>query len=271
MPEMQKTRSYLARFISERQTILTIGLDTDTTKIPSILNGDVLGFNKKIIEATHDLCVAYKLNFAFYESLGSKGWDILEKTIQCIPSTHLIIADAKRGDIGNTSEMYARSIYDHLGCDAITVSPYMGSDSVKPFYRDGKWVIILALTSNEGSKDFQQQLLKNGKKLHEEVMETSSKWGSADDTMYVLGATHPSDIKAIRDKYPDHIFLVPGVGAQGGDLNAICVAGLNEQGGLLINASRSILYASNGSDFAEEGRKEAEKMNKITLKYLEKN
>lgn len=265
---MLKTREYLAQFIHERQTVLTVGLDTDSTKIPTILNGDILTFNKEIISATHDICVSYKLNFAFYESLGTKGWNILEKTIQMIPSTHLIIADAKRGDIGNTSEMYARAVYDFLGCDAITVSPYMGSDSVKPFFRDGKWVIILALTSNDGSSDFQQQELKNGKSLYQHVMETSSKWGSADNTMYVLGATHPSEIKLIRDKYPEHFFLVPGVGAQGGDLDSICQAGLNPQGGLLINASRSILYAGQGSDFAELGRREAEKLNKMIKNYF---
>ncbi len=265
---MLKSREYLARFISQRQTMLTVGLDTDSAKIPSILNGDVLAFNKEIIAATHDLCVSYKLNFAFYESLGALGWDILAKTIELIPPTHLIIADAKRGDIGNTSEMYARAVYDLLGCDAITVSPYMGSDSVKPFYKDGKWVIILALTSNEGSVDFQQQELKSGKKLHQQVMETSSRWGSADNTMYVLGATHPSEIKSIREEYPEHFFLVPGVGAQGGDLDAICESGMNQQGGLLINASRSILYAGHGSDFAEKGRHEAERLNKIMNKYF---
>jgi orotidine-5'-phosphate decarboxylase len=268
MPDMLKTRDYLAQFIRSRKTVLTIGLDTDSTKLPAIVGSDVLAFNKAIIEATHDLCIAYKLNFAFYESLGAKGWDILEKTIQLIPSTHLIIADAKRGDIGNTSEMYARAVYDLLGCDAITVSPYMGSDSVQPFYRAGKWVIILALTSNEGNKDFQEKNLASGKKLYEEVMEVTSKWGSADDTMYVLGATHPSEIKSIRAKYPDHFFLVPGIGAQGGDLEAICEAGLNKQGGLLINASRSILYAGKGIDFAEKAREEAERLNKIMSVHL---
>jgi len=270
MPEMLKTSHYLAQFIRERQTVLTIGLDTDSTKLPTILGSDVLTFNKAIIEATQDLSISYKLNFAFYESLGSGGWDILEKTIQLIPSTHLIIADAKRGDIGNTSEMYARAVYDLLGCDAITVSPYMGSDSVKPFYREGKWVIILALTSNEGSHDFQQKKFESGNKLYEEVMATSSKWGSADNTMYVLGAIHPSEIKSIREKYPDHFFLVPGIGAQGGDLDVICDAGLNHQGGLLINASRSILYASKGNDFAEKAREEAQRLNKLIKPHLAK-
>ena len=270
MPELLKTREHLVQFIRERQTVLTIGLDTDPGKLPSIVGTDVLAFNKAIIEATHDLCVSYKLNFAFYESLGSAGWTILEKTIQLIPSTHMIIADAKRGDIGNTSEMYARSIYDTLGCDAITVSPYMGSDSVKPFYRDGKWVIILALTSNDGSNDFQQKKLADGKKLYEEVMITSSKWGSAENTMYVLGATHPSDVKMIRSNYPEHFFLVPGIGAQGGDLDAICEAGLTKDGGLLINASRSILYAGKGNDFGEKAREEALRLNNQLKPHLGK-
>lgn len=268
MPEMIKSGDYLAQFIRSQQTFLTVGLDTDVSKLPAVVNGDALSFNKEVIDATKDLCVAYKLNFAFYESLGKQGWDILEKTITHIPSSHLIIADAKRGDIGNTSEMYAKAVYDHLGCDAITVSPYMGSDSVKPFYREGKWVIILALTSNTGSKDFQQKELSGGIKVYEEVMSTTSKWGSADDTMYVIGATHPEELKKIRSNYPDHFFLVPGVGAQGGDLEAICKAGINHRGGLLINASRSILYASSGSDFAGKAREEAAKLSDVMKSFL---
>ena len=270
MPEFNKTGSYLSRFISTQHTVLTIGLDTDASKLPYHLNGDVLTFNKSIIDATSDICVAYKLNFAFYESLGRDGWDILEKTIQHIPSSHLIIADAKRGDIGNTSEMYAKAVYDHLGCDAITVSPYMGRDSVKPFYREGKWVIILALTSNEGSNDFQQEELTAGNKLYEKVMQTSSSWGTADDTMYVIGATHPDDMQKIRALYPDHFFLVPGIGAQGGDIDAICQAGLNQRGGLLINASRSILYAGSGKDFEDKARDEASGMNQKIRTHLDK-
>lgn len=268
MPDLLKDGKYLTQFIRERQTVLTIGLDTDIQKLPAIVQSDVLAFNKAIIHATQDLCIAYKINFAFYESLGPKGWDILEKTIRDIPSTHLIIADAKRGDIGNTSEMYALAVYDSLGCDAITVSPYMGRDSVKPFYREGKWVIILALTSNEGSDDFQKKELKSGQKLYEEVMETTSKWGNADNTMYVVGATHPDELKLIREKYPGHFFLVPGVGAQGGDIDAICEAGLNNRGGLLINASRSILYASSDADFAEKAREEARKINDQIIPHL---
>jgi orotidine-5'-phosphate decarboxylase len=258
-----KDGAYLAQFIRKQQTVLTVGLDTDVLKLPACVNGSVLVFNNAIIEATKDLCVAYKLNFAFYESMGRLGWDLLEKTIQLIPSTHLIIADAKRGDIGNTSEMYARAVYDHFGCDAITVSPYMGRDSVKPFYREGKWVIILALTSNEGSADFQQKELVGGKKVYEEVMETTSLWGTSDNTMYVIGATHPSELKKIREKYPDHFFLVPGVGAQGGDVEAICEAGMNVNGGILLNASRSIIYAGTGKDFAEKAREEAKRLNEL--------
>jgi len=266
MPLYHKDGAYLAGFIRSQQTVLTVGLDTDVLKLPACVNGSVLVFNNAIIDATKDLCVAYKINFAFYESMGRLGWEILEKTIQMIPSTHLIIADAKRGDIGNTSEMYARAVYDHLGCDAITVSPYMGRDSVKPFYREGKWVIILALTSNDGNADFQQKELAGGQRVYEKVMETTSQWGTSDNTMYVVGATHPPELKKIREKYPDHFFLVPGVGAQGGDVEAICEAGMNVNGGILLNASRSIIYASKENDFAEKAREEAERMNeKIKL------
>ena len=260
-PVQLKNSDYLLEFIRKQQTVLTVGLDTDVLKLPAGVNGDVLAFNRAIIDSTKDVCVAYKLNFAFYESMGERGWEILKKTIEAIPTTHLIIADAKRGDIGNTSEMYAKAVYDHLGCDAITVSPYMGRDSVRPFYRDGKWVIILALTSNEGSNDFQQKELAGGMKVYEDVMETSSKWGTAENTMYVIGATHPHELKKIRETYPDHFFLVPGVGAQGGDLDAICEAGLNERGGLLINASRNIIYASAENDFANKARAVALQIN----------
>lgn len=263
-----KNSDYLSDFIYQQRTVLTIGLDTDTARLPGVVNGDVLAFNKAIIEATRDLCVAYKINFAFYEALGLEGIDLLEKTIRSIPSTHLIIADAKRGDIGNTSEMYAQAVFEHLGCDAITVNPYMGHDSVKPFYREGKWVIILALTSNTGSADFQQKILNNNRKLYEEVMETTSRWGNPDNTMYVVGATHPAELKIIRQNFPHHFFLVPGVGAQGGDLDSICAAGLTDKGGLLINASRSILYAGSGADFAEKARSEALQMNTVIGKYL---
>jgi orotidine-5'-phosphate decarboxylase len=270
MTDIRKDRAYLISHIRERQTVLTVGLDSDIKKLPAVVKGDVLAFNKVIIDATRDVCIAYKINFAFYESLGLKGWEILEKTIEHIGDRHFIIADAKRGDIGNTSEMYARAVFDHLGCDAITVNPYMGSDSVNPFLREGKWVILLAYTSNVGSHDFQQLKLDDGRKVYEAVMETTAAYGNASNTMYVIGATHPDELKQIRFRYPEHFFLIPGIGAQGGDLDAVLQAGLNKDGGLLINASRSIIYAGAGSDFAEKGRVEAERMNVVIRKYLNK-
>ena len=268
MTKLSKDKAFLISLIRERKTLLTVGLDSDIKKLPASLHQDLLAFNKAIIDTTRDVCVSYKLNFAFYESLGLKGWDILEKTIQYIGDYHFIIADAKRGDIGNTSEMYARAVFDHLGCDAITVNPYMGSDSVKPFLRDGKWVILLAYTSNAGSDDFQKLKLESGQKLYEKVMATTSTYGDAGNTMYVIGATHPEELQQIRNKYPDHFFLIPGIGAQGGDLDAVLQSGMNKDGGLLINASRSIIYASSGTDFAEKGREEAERMNVVIRKYL---
>ncbi|MBK9104253.1 MAG: orotidine-5'-phosphate decarboxylase [Saprospiraceae bacterium] len=264
-----KDKSFLRDIITSRKTVLTIGLDADLTRLPAIVNGDLLAFNKAIIDATREACIAYKPNFAFYESLGSKGWEILEQTINYIGDRHFIIGDAKRGDIGNTSAMYATAVFDHMGCDAITVNPYMGEDCVMPFYKAGKWVIILALTSNHGSSDFQQITLNSGKKLFQKVMQTASTWGTPDNTMFVLGATHPSEIQECRDEFPDHFFLIPGVGAQGGDLDAICAAGLNSDGGLFINASRSILYASPQSDFAEKAYAEASTLNSIIRPHLE--
>jgi orotidine-5'-phosphate decarboxylase len=268
MTNLVKDQKFLTSLIRERKTVLTVGLDTDTRKMPAVLHGDVLKFNTSIIDATRDICVAYKLNFAFYEAMGLKGWELLEKTVQYIGHHHLIIGDAKRGDIGNTSEMYATAVYDYLGCDAITVNPYMGADSVKPFLREGKWVILLAYTSNTGSRDFQQLILSDGRKLFEAVMQTTSTYGNASNTMYVVGATHPEELSQIRSAFPDHFLLIPGIGAQGGDLEAVLQAGLNHQGGLLINASRSIIYASQEADFAEKGRMEAERLNTIMGKYL---
>jgi orotidine-5'-phosphate decarboxylase len=268
MPELQKNKAWLASRIREKKTVLTVGLDSDSKKLPPSVNGDVLVFNEAIIDATRDCCVAYKINFAFYECLGLKGWEILEKTIDYIGQDHFIIADAKRGDIGNTSNMYAKAVFDQLKCDAITVNPYMGADCAKPFLQEGKWVILLALTSNEGNVDFQKQLLANGKLLYEEVMSTSSAWGSATNTMYVVGATQPEELKKIRQAYPDHFFLVPGVGAQGGDLEKICEAGLNNEGGLLINASRSIIFAGSGNDYAEKAREEALRLNDIMSRFF---
>ena len=268
MSDRNKDKSSLSRLIRGRRTLLTIGLDTDIKKLPAVVKGDALAFNKAIIDSTRDVCISYKLNFAFYESRGLKGWEILEKTIDYIGPDHFIIADAKRGDIGNTSAMYAQAVFDVLGCDAITVNPYMGKDCVTPFRGEGRWVILLALTSNPGSADFQKKRLANGKLVYEEVMEVTSQWGSPDDTMYVIGATHPSEVEACRKKFPHHFFLIPGIGAQGGDLEGILQAGSNAEGGLLINASRSILYAGDGIDFAEQARAEAERMKRVIEKYV---
>ena len=270
MPEWNKDRAWLRARILERKTVLTIGLDTDPTKLPAVVHQDPLAFNKAIIDATRDQCVAYKPNFAFYESMGVEGWNILRKTIEYIGHDHLIIADAKRGDIGNTSAMYARAVFDDLCCDAITVNPYMGRDCVSPFYRDGKWVIILALTSNAGSADFQKLNLSDGGKLYQTVMATTAGWGDEGNTMFVLGATHPSEVEACRKLFPHHFFLIPGIGAQGGDLEAICAAGLNKDGGLLINASRSVLYASSDADFAEKANQEAATLNAVMRPHLER-
>lgn len=261
------TREELYQQIIKKSSYLCIGLDTDITRIPSFLlkeEDPVYEFNKRIIEATKEFCVAYKPNLAFYESLGPKGLISLEKTMNLIPDTIFTIADAKRGDIGNTSEMYARTFYDYFHFDSVTVAPYMGKDSVTPFLREGKWVILLALTSNAGSMDFQLSEISSpvtGKeeKLYEHVLRTSQKWADADRMMYVVGATHPDLLSSIRKIVPDHFLLVPGVGAQGGDLQEVSAAGMNKQCGLLVNSSRQIIYASNGADFAEAARAEASK------------
>jgi len=252
------TRSELFTQIQKKQSYLCVGLDSDITKIPKHLleyDDPVFEFNKQIIDATKDLCVAYKPNLAFYEALGVKGWQSLEKTIHYIPKEHYIIADAKRGDIGNTSNLYAKAFFETLNVDAVTVAPYMGEDSVKPFLGfPGKWVILLALTSNPGSKDFQFLLQENGKPLYEHVMRRAMEWGSAEEMMFVVGATHPEKFQEIRAIAPDHFFLVPGVGAQGGELHAISKYGMNDHCGLLINSSRGIIFAGDGKDFAEKAR-----------------
>jgi orotidine-5'-phosphate decarboxylase len=222
----------------------------------------VFAFNKAIVDHTHDLCVAYKPNLAFYESMGVAGWISLEKTIKYIRQKYpeqFIIADAKRGDIGNTSSLYARAFFEQMDFDAVTVAPYMGEDSVKPFlsYLD-RWVILLALTSNKGAADF--QFLKNsetGEQLYETVLKTSQNWGNADNMMYVVGATKAERLEEIREWVPDHFLLVPGVGAQGGSLEEVARYGMNAQCGLLVNSSRQIIYASDGDDFAEKARNEA--------------
>lgn len=258
-------RATLIAEIFSKKSFLCVGLDTELSKIPDHLRDaedPVFEFNRHIIDATRDLCVAYKPNLAFYEALGPKGWQSFSKTVEYIGSQHFIIADAKRGDIGNTSRMYAEAFFQQFRCDAVTVAPYMGKDSVAPFLGfEDKWAIVLALTSNTGSGDFQREQLEgSGEELWEKVLRVVQTWGTPDNLMFVTGATHPEAFARIRSIVPDHFLLVPGVGAQGGDLKAICAHGLNKDCGLLVNASRSILYASNGVDFAEKAREEAEKL-----------
>lgn len=266
------TRTELFTQIQQKQSYLCIGLDSDIAKIPKHLlqyNDPVFEFNKQIIDATQDLCVAYKPNLAFYEALGAKGWESLEKTIHYIRDEHFIIADAKRGDIGNTSNLYAKAFFETLNVDAVTVAPYMGEDSVKPFLNfKNKWVILLALTSNHGSNNFQFLLQENGKPLYEKVMRKAMEWGSAEELMFVIGATHPEKMQEIRAIAPDYFFLVPGVGAQGGDLSAISRYGMNDHCGLLVNSSREILFAGNGENFAEKARAAALKVQQEMAKLL---
>ncbi len=260
--------------IRTKKSFLCIGLDTDINKIPKHLlteDDPVFAFNKAIIDATARYAVAYKPNTAFYEVYGAKGWISLEKTITYIKENFpgcFVIADAKRGDIGNTSANYARAFFETLNADAITVAPYMGIDSVEPFLGfEDKWVILLALTSNKGSKDF-QYLKSDGMEMYKNVLLKSKEWADSDKMMYVVGATHPEELGEIRTMMPDSFLLVPGVGAQGGDLQAVARYGLNEQVGLLVNSSRGIIYASNGDDFAERAAEEAQKLQKQMASFL---
>lgn len=263
--------------IKAKKSFLCVGLDTDIKKIPQHLMSEedpVFAFNKAIIDATAEYAVAYKPNTAFYEVYGAKGWTSLEKTINYIKENHpeiFVIADAKRGDIGNTSSNYARAFFETLKADAITVAPYMGVDSVEPFLGfDDKWVILLALTSNKGSKDF-QYLNADGKELYKNVLMKSQEWADENKMMYVVGATHTEELGEIRKMLPHHFFLVPGVGAQGGDLQAVARYGLNDQVGLLVNSSRGIIYASNGEDFAERAAAEAKKLQQQMEELLKAN
>ncbi len=258
------TRQDLFQQIIKKKSFLCVGLDTDPQRIPEHLKSGtdpILTFNKAIIDATKDICVAYKPNLAFYEAMGPKGWEILERTLDYIPNEHFVIADAKRGDIGNTSKLYAKTFFETYNFDSVTVAPYMGVDSVEPFMGfDGKWVILLGLTSNPGSSDFQRTPQENGEPLFEKVIRTSQAWGTPDNLMYVVGATHAEDFKRIRNIAPEHFLLVPGVGKQGGDLATVCRLGMNDQVGLLVNSSRGIIYASQGEDFAEAARNAALKL-----------
>lgn len=257
-------RQELIAQIRSKRSFLCIGLDTDINKIPKFLlkfDDPVYEFNKQIVEATHDLCVAYKPNLAFYEADGVRGLQSMEKTLSVIPPNVFTIADAKRGDIGNTSTMYARSFFGHYGFHSVTVAPYMGSDSVKPFLAfENKWVIVLALTSNEGAADFQFSEIPGEGKLYEKVMRKCMEWGSPEQLMFVVGATKAEHLTHIREIAPENFLLVPGVGAQGGNLADVAKYGMNKSCGLLVNASRSILYASGGEDFAVKAREEALKM-----------
>lgn len=258
-------RQELVENIQRKKSFLCVGLDTDITKIPEVLfdscDDPMFVFNKRIIDATADLCVAYKPNLAFYESLGLEGWDVLERTIDYIRTNYpdqFIIADAKRGDIGNTSAMYARTFFGTMDFDAVTVAPYMGEDSVTPFLTyENKWVILLALTSNKGAFDFQfLQDKETNERLFEKILHTSAQWGNTDNMMYVVGATKAEMLQDIRAIIPNHFLLVPGVGAQGGSLQEVAKYGMNAECGLLVNSSRQILYASSGEDFAEAARLE---------------
>lgn len=279
------TKEQLFEQIQTKKSYLCVGLDTDIKKIPSYLQKEkdpIFEFNRQIIDATHKFAVAYKPNIAFYEALGAKGWESLQKTMDYIPKECFTIADAKRGDIGNTSSLYARAFFDKessgFNFDSVTVAPYMGKDSVTPFLEfEGKWVILLALTSNEGSIDFEQleisansqELIANSK-LYEAVLQKSQQWAGSDKMMYVVGATKADKLTEIRKIVPDHFLLVPGVGAQGGSLAEVSQYGMNKHCGLLVNSSRAIIYASSGEDFAEKAAIEAQKVQQEMEQYLQK-
>lgn len=270
------TKQQLFAQIQKKQSFLCVGLDTDIKKIPEYLlsyDDPIYTFNKSIIDATAPYCVAYKPNLAFYESDGLEGWLAFEKTVAYIKQRypdHFIIADAKRGDIGNTSEMYARTFFERAKVDAVTVAPYMGEDSVTPFLNyNGKWVILLALTSNKGSHDFQLMEDKNGEKLFEKVLRTSQTWATDDQMMYVIGATQGKLFEDVRKIVPNHFLLVPGVGAQGGSLEEVCRYGMNKECGLLVNSSRGIIYADNSYTFVETAASEAKKLQQEMSKMLQ--
>ena len=269
-------RQQLINEIFTKKTFLCVGLDTDINKIPAHLKNEddpIFAFNKAIIDATAPYCVAYKPNLAFYECYGLKGMLAFEKTIQYIKENHpnhFIIADAKRGDIGNTSKMYAQTFFEEYNLDSVTVAPYMGQDSVKPFLEyDGKWVILLALTSNKGSHDFQLTEDKQGERLFEKVLKKSQEWGTTENLMYVVGATQGKMFEDIRRMAPEHFLLVPGVGAQGGSLQEVCKYGMTKDCGLLVNSSRGIIYASTDTDFAEVAAVKAKELQEEMAVELE--
>ena len=282
------TITTLSQHIQEKQSYLCVGLDTDFQKIPSHLKDKpdaILQFNKAIIDATLPHCVSYKINTAFYESMGLKGWEIMQETLSYIPKSHFTIADAKRGDIGNTSTQYAKAFFEAMDFDAITVAPYMGEDSIRPFLEyDNKVTIVLGLTSNAGSNDFQQLLLEEydesltmiphitqgavSKRLYEHVIGRVAEWGTPENLMFVVGATQATEFENIRGIVPEHFLLVPGVGAQGGSLEMVSKFGLNKNAGLLVNASRAVIYASEGEDFAEQAKSVTKAYHEEMAAYL---
>ncbi len=269
------TREQLQQQISKKKSMLCVGLDTDPDRIPAHLlkeEDPVFAFNKAIIDATHPFAVAYKPNTAFYEAMGVAGWRSLERTINYLNEKHpevFTIADAKRGDIGNTSSRYAQAFFEELSFDSVTVAPYMGEDSVKPFLEfENKWTIVLGLTSNSGSADFQHLSLAEGTSLFETVLQKVSAWGSPDKLMFVVGATQTEFLEKVRAVIPQHFLLVPGVGAQGGSLEGVIAAGMGEKPNLLINSSRAIIYSSTGPDFAESAGKAARALQKQMSAHL---
>jgi orotidine-5'-phosphate decarboxylase len=273
------TREQLVEQIFKKRSYLCVGLDTDITKIPKHLLSEadpIFTFNKAIIDATKDLCVAYKINTAFYEALGVKGWEAMEKTVRYIGNEHFKIADAKRGDIGNTSDQYAKAFFETLPFDSITVAPYMGKDSVKPFLRFyGKWAIVLGLTSNKGAEDFEMKKMAPEDTrygihdfLYEKVLKTVATWGTPENLMFVVGATQADEFIHIRKLTPEHFYLVPGVGAQGGSLKEISEKAMISDCGILVNASRAIIYASEKEDFVDEARAIAQQYQQEMKQYL---
>lgn len=257
--------------IRTKQSCLCVGLDSDIEKIPQHIPrtaDGILFFNKQIIDATRDLCVAYKINTAFYESLGVEGWKVMEETVKYISDDHLVIADAKRGDIGNTSTQYAKAFFETMDFDAITVAPYMGKDSISPFLQfQDKWVIILGLTSNAGSSDF-QKLNCGNELLWQQVIRVTKEFGTDENTMYVIGATRADDLQKVREIIPNHFLLIPGVGAQGGSISEVLTKGMNTDVGLLINVSRSIIFAGDDEDFASKARAAALSFKNEMKEYL---
>jgi len=266
------TRKQLVEQIKSKKSYLCVGLDTDIDKVPAHLlshTDPVFEFNRQIIDATKDCCVSYKINTAFYESQGIKGWQAMEKTVNYIPDTHFTIADAKRGDIGNTSAQYAKAFFEGFNFDAITVAPYMGEDSLRPFLEyENKWTIVLGLTSNPGAKDFELQQM-GADRLYEKVLRTVANWGSVENLMFVTGATQAKEFTNIRAIVPDHFLLVPGIGAQGGSLKEISEKAMNTDCGILLNVSRAIIFAGQNEDFAEEAKKTAKQYQQAMELYIQ--